>query len=185
MVSYKYRKSTFTKEQTLSLTETALNIVEENKEDKIISYKDIKSIRLSFILDRMGPENFLCTIKSPAGYTSITSSSYVSFANFNRNKEDYSIFVKELIKNATLANPSIQLISGSSKASYFLTITMMVVFAIAIALLFYFIGESISSITWVNFAIVLLSVPMMIAYIRKNKPGNFSADNIPEKLLPH
>ena len=61
----------------------------------------------------------------------------------------------------------------------------MVVFAIAIALLFYFIGESISSITWVNFAIVLLSVPMMIAYIRKNKPGNFSADNIPEKLLPH
>ena len=45
MVSYKYRKSTFTKEQTLSLTETALNIVEENKEDKIISYKDIKSIR--------------------------------------------------------------------------------------------------------------------------------------------
>src|SRR6218665_3057070 len=179
MTGYHFRKSAFDKEKIYSLTNTGLNIEEVNNAHGIIPYTDISSIRLSYMPDRGRTNNYQCDIVSKLGKYSLSTYSYISLANFKEDGETYKQLVKELIQKVYAANPSVELLSGRPKSAYITSISFMAIAFIAVALLIYYLGDYMSSISWLKFVIILLMIPMAIGYINKNKPGRFTADSIP------
>lgn len=183
MTSYSFRKSAFDKEKKYRLDEKSL-MIDANGTVTHIPYEDISLIRLSYMPDRMRSNNYQCNIESGKGNFSFLSSSYVSFANFKSDHAAYKTFVTELISRVSTANPEVSLLSGKPKTSYYLSVVVMIVLFVAVALLIYYLGDYMSSISWLKFILILLLIPMAFSYIMKNKPGVFTSDNIPAKLLP-
>ncbi len=183
MEIYSYRKSLFSKQQTFSLEENALSI-EQEAVVTAVPYKDIDSIRLMYMPDRMRPHNFLCTITSGDKKFSFLSNSYISLANFKEDKEGYRSFVSALIKKVQKANPSVLLLSGRPKHMYWISIVAILFTLCGLAALAYYIGNQFSASSWIKYLLILLLMPMALSYIQRNKPGTFTPDDIPEKLLP-
>lgn len=184
MTSYKFRKSAFEKEKLFSLEPGALKITDANGSVVTVPYENISSIRLSYMPGRMRSNNYQCNIESSKGNFYLLSSSYISLANFKSDNEGYRIFVRELIAKVAAANPTVALVTGRPKTAYRLSIILMIVGFFAIAFTLYYLGDFMSSVSWAKFLLLLLLIPMAFSYIMKNKPGVFSADNIPAKLLP-
>lgn len=184
MTSYSFRRSALEKEKTFSLDENGLKLVDSNGLSIEIPYENISAIRLSFMPDRMRTNNYQCNIESSKGNFNYLSSSYVSFANFRSDHAAYKAFTLELIDKTSRANPTVALLSGKPKTTYMLSIIVMIICFVAVALLIYYLGDYMSSISWVKFVLILLLIPMAFSYVMKNKPGVFTADNIPPKLLP-
>jgi len=183
MEIYSYRKSLFSKQQTFSLEENTLSI-EQEAVVTVIPYKDIDSIRLMYIPDRMRPQNFLCTITSGDKKYSFMASSYISLANFKDDKEGYRNFVYSLIKKVHKANPSVSLLSGRPKHMYWISIVAILFILCGLAVLIYYVGTHMSAGNWIKYLLILLLMPMALSYIQRNKPGTFTPDDIPDKLLP-
>lgn len=184
MPDYHFRKSTFDKERIFSLEPNGLRIEEVGNAHGIIPYATISSIRLSYMSDRARTDNYQCEIESKLGKYSFMSSSYISLANFKSDNEGYRQLVEGLIKNVYAANPAVVLLSGRPKSAYWTSVSFMVISFIVVAVLIYYMGNYMSSVSWLKFVIILLMIPMAISYINKNKPGQFTADAIPPSLLP-
>jgi hypothetical protein len=184
MTSYFFRKSALEKGKTFSLDEDALVIDDAASASIRVPFKDITTIRLSYAPDRMRRNNFQCAVESPQGKYAFMSTSYVSLANFKSDSQRYATMVKELISKVAAANPTVSLVSGKPKFAYRLSIILMIAGFLAVAMLIYFLGETMSSVSWMKFILILLLIPMAFSYIMKNKPGTFSAESIPANLLP-
>ncbi len=184
MTSYSFRRSAFEKEQTFSLDQDQLIIRDSTGAVTELPYKDITAIRLSFMPDRMRVNNYQCNIETSKGNFSYGSSSYISLANFKPDHTGYKLCTLELIDKTSEANPAVSLLGGKPKTAYILSITVMIICFLAVALLIYYLGEYMSSVSWLKFVLILLLIPMAFSYIMKNRPGVFTADNIPSKLLP-
>lgn len=184
MIAYRFRKSTFEKEKTFSLLPNGLSIQEEQLPEKVIAYSSIRSIRLCYMPDRMRTNNYQCHIETDKDKLQLMSWSYVSLANFKEDKENYRALVLELIARVHAANPRVLLLSGRPRGAYYGSIFFMAVAFIVLAILFSKLGASISGLSWLKLALLLLMIPLAISYIKKNKPGNFSAAAVPPSLLP-
>jgi hypothetical protein len=58
----------------------------------------------------------------------------------------------------------------------------MLISLAALVILLYFSGDYPSSLSWLKFVFIMLLIPMALIYIRRNKSGTFSAEDIPIKL---
>lgn len=184
MITYRFRKSTFDKEKTFTLQPNCLNIQQADAAEKNIAYNRVRSIRLSYVPDRMRTNNYQCSIETDKDKLQLMSWSYVSLANFKEDKENYRALVLELIARVHAANPRVLLLSGRPRGAYYGSIFFMAVAFIVLAILFSKLGASISGLSWLKLALLLLMIPLAISYIKKNKPGNFSAAAVPPSLLP-
>lgn len=184
MITYLFRKSTFDKEKTFALLPNGLSIQEEQLPEKLIAYSSIRSIRLSYVPDRMRTNNYQCHIETDKDIYLLMSWSYVSLANFKEDKENYKAFILELIARVHAANPRVLLLSGRPRGAYYGSIFFMALAFIVLAILFAKLSAAISGISWLKLVLLLLMIPLAISYIKKNKPGNFSAAAVPPSLLP-
>ena len=184
MATYTYRRSAFESEKAFHLDDASLTIEEADGTNTKFNYEDISLVRLTYAPGRLRSNNYQCTIESNKGDHSFASSSFVSFANFRSDPLRYRAFVKELIAKLSAANPEVSLRSGKTRKGYIFSVVIMLALFFAIALLIYLMGDYMSSISWLKFILILLLIPMALSYVMKNRPGVFTADNIPPKLLP-
>lgn len=184
MISYSTRISYFTKETHFFLDSEAVRIEQKDTAAKIILYKNITSIRISYMPDRMRNNNYRCNFTAGKEEHIFQSSIFVSLANFRDDPAGYKNFLTAFIQKVYAANPAVRLLSGRPKAAYRGSVFLMLLSMAALAVALYFLGEYFSPVSWLKFVLVLLLIPMALSYIQKNKPGTFTAYDIPVNLLP-
>lgn len=184
MHQYKNRKHAFEKEVTWILQNDELQLHSEGVVKKTFPLKQIQSIRLSYIPSRMRLENYACVIKSIKGEDEFTSTQFISVANFENTGKLYTEFVKVLVEEVTKAQPSVALLSGNSALSYNANNGLLLLAFALLAITIYIVGNEYSTSNWIKYIVIVAMLPYLIRYMIQNKPGKFSAHNIPEKLLP-
>jgi hypothetical protein len=149
-------------------------------------YRDIVGVRLSYAPSRVDSARYRCDLRMRSGQQlAILSTHYAGIADFEDRAATYAPFVRALIARVAAANPSASFRSGKNPVTYWLEhlflLAMVVVLVFVLSMTgFGYISES----SWAKLFIVLCSIPLLIAYTRKNWPGRFKPDAIPKDVLP-
>ena len=185
-MKYSYRKTTFTKTQTIELGEDYICTYNENNSlTGRYSYHEIESITLVYSPIKTARKLHQCTIKTSNNTKIIVRNySYISLANFKEQTEEYLIFLKQL-HNKTKSLEYIQFKKGINKIGYFsmlIFLLLMTIFMIVIAFVLYD-KHKYSELTTSIFA-VFVFVLMIHTFIQNFKPENYDPDNISANALP-
>lgn len=185
-MEYTFRLSAFTKEKTFSLLENEIKS-EEKGTGKIerIRYNQVKEVILSYGNSKNMPDMYFCQVKGSNGETlKLRSQHFKGYANFESRNESYTIFVREL--HHKLANyQQVIFRKGISEGMYYFSLFFAVVGIIALVAIGIITFFTSDFWYWIVF---LIATPLLAIklrdYLKKNKPGVYSADAIPEELLP-
>jgi hypothetical protein len=183
-LSYTFRKSAFDKPCQYTLVEEGLLCINlHNGMENTLRYKTITSITLQFQpYNRYRHNNYRCRITSAYGYIDILSSSYLEFAKFSDQAEEYNPFVKTLVKRVKAVNPSCQICTGQVFQAFYGN--LMLIFA------------SLAVLLWVSFFLPLAGRLMAIIFlligawqytkmsVTINKPRIVESNEIPDYVLP-
>jgi hypothetical protein len=149
-------------------------------------YRDIAGLRLSYAPSRVDSARYRCdlTMRS-GGKVAILSTHYAGFADFEDRAATYAPFVRALIAKVAAANPAARFRSGKNPIIY----SAEHLFLLAmIALLVYVLSITgwgpFSDSSWAKLFIVIGFIPLLVVYTRKNWPGRFKPDAIPQDVLP-
>jgi hypothetical protein len=149
-------------------------------------YRDVVGVRLSYAPSRVDWVRYRCDLRLRAGQRlAILSTHYAGMADFEDRAASYVPFVRALVGRVANANPGASFRSGKSIMAYWAEHVFLV--AIVAILVFVLSAVGLSSITglvWVKLLIILGSVPLLLAYTRKNWPRRFKPDAIPGDVLP-
>ena len=149
-------------------------------------YRDIVGVRLSYAPSRFDHARYRCDVRMRSGQqVAILSTHYAGIADFEDRAATYAPFVRALIARVAAANPAASFRSGRSLVAYWLEhafLLAMVAFMVFALSLTGFAPLSESS--WAKFAFIIASIPLLIAYTRKNWPRRFKPEAIPKDVLP-
>lgn len=180
---FKNRLNAFQKERTFVLDKDRLQVWEAGMQIKDVPLRNIKSIKLSYEPTRLNTRNYVCTLDIGPEALKLQSTDYVSLANFRDNAEAYVAFVSQLLPMAQNANPYLKLKGGSSATQYYGSLAFLAIVLVLVILVFTLTG-GFSWTSMLRLVILAIFIPSLLKYIKKNKPIQFSAYEIPEKLLP-
>ena len=178
--AYRFRLSQFSKETTYRLRGTALAWSEGNP-DGALAFADIRWIR---VYDSPGandmPAFTRCTIKPKAGRAVILSSNhFVGLANWESRTAGFKPFVDALLRQAALANPRIEFISGMPAALWMTWIAILaglcLIAPLAVAVIV-IEGKDMSPGTLGTLAVcagMVLAFFPLLRLIRRNRPQRF------------
>jgi hypothetical protein len=149
-------------------------------------YRDITGVRLSYAPSRFDHARYRCDLRMRWGQQiAILSTHYAGIADFEDRAATYGPFMRGLIARVGAANPAASFRSGKNPVAY--ALEHLFLFAMVVLLVFVlstigfaYVGET----SWVKFFIITASIPLLIVYARKNWPGRFRPDAIPEDVLP-
>jgi hypothetical protein len=180
--TYRFRLTQFRKETTYRLTERAL-AWGEGPPDGALAFADIRRIRVYDSPGASGMPAFRrCTIKPKAGRAVILSSNhFAGLADWESRTARFDPFVDTLLRQAALANPRIEFISGMPAALWIgwiaILIGLCVVTPLAIAVVV-IEGKEMSpgalGALAVCAAMVLAFFPLL-RLVRRNRPRRFDA----------
>jgi hypothetical protein len=149
-------------------------------------YRDIVGVRLSYAPSRVDHARYRCDLRMRSGQqVAILSTHYAGIADFEDRAATYGPLVRALIARVAAANPVAGFRSGSKPLAYWaehLFLLAMVAFMVFALALTGFAPLSDSS--WAKFAFIIASIPLLIAYTRKNWPRRFKPEAIPKDVLP-
>lgn len=186
MAKYRFRQSVFTKPTTYETAADRLTWRSEEGASGELLYDEIKSIRLKYDPTRFESNRYVANIQSEKGDgLKFVNMSFRGAANFESHNEEYRVFIKELILEAKKQNPAILLHSGNKPAGYIMSWVMAVFGGLALFFaLGYFYSEENPGFIWVKVAVLVLYLLLMPAYLKKNRPRSFDAEDIPADVLP-
>lgn len=183
MVSYTFRRSVLTQYETWEVTPSGL----VNETARVVCpYEKIKSIRLKYAPGRVKTNNYICEIEyhGTGIKTSISSTSYISFGNFENLGKAYQLFVTALIEAAAIANPTCEFYSGKKPLHFILEYLAVALMLIGLFWLMFALDADLTAFIAVKLLIILYSVFYLITAYTINKPGKFNPNAIPSKLFP-
>lgn len=184
--NYTFRKSVLEKPQFWELTEHGVAYKQESKNDILIPYDKVQSIRLLYLPNnRYRLNNYCCKITVNNRVFDINSCTYRSFATFDDQAETYVPFVKELVRKVKTANPNCILRTGQNPSTWYGNIIFVIIAALALFFLFHFFTAEFGKFFIV---VKLLLIGYMAVYLAKsikvNKPKQLEGSEIPDYVLP-
>jgi hypothetical protein len=149
-------------------------------------YRDVVSVRLSYAPSRADSVRYRCDLRLRSGQRlAILSTHYAGIANFEDRGATYVPFVRSLVDRVAVANPHASFRSGKSPIAYWAEHIFLLAMVAVLVVLLSAVGlSSIMGLVWVKLLIILGSIPLLLAYTRKNWPRRFKPDAIPSDVLP-
>jgi hypothetical protein len=186
MIEYKVRHDLFEKEKTYSLIDNSLQISGEGIQTSVINFNDIKSVHLAYTPNRYQTNFYTLTITTRGNMTlKIVSASYKGIGEFEPRPAEYITFVIWLHKLLEPHAGGIEFRYGNTPGQYFFY-WILVIFGIAVIFgaAVFFLTIGLIPIALVKLLFMLWLLWYSIKYMKKNKPGTYSASDVPEWLLP-
>jgi hypothetical protein len=151
-----------------------------------LPYRDIVGVRLSYAPSRFDHARYRCDLRMRSGQQiAILSTHYAGIADFEDRAATYGPFVRALIARVAAANPSASFRSGKNPVTYLLEHLFLFVMVVLLVFVLSMVGFAyVGDTSWVRLFIIVATIPLLIAYTRKNWPSRFKADAIPEDVLP-
>lgn len=182
---YNYRKSALEKEKTYELTKDGIEVTELNKPSTITAYEEITEVNLSYAPTKYATV-YQCSVKADRSHGFLLKSHhFAGLADFEDRSTEYVSFVKGLHKILHVKAPGAKFRKGIKPAAY---VFSMIMFGIAglvfplMTILALFFGNYISG--GIGVIACLFLFLKMRSYMKKNKPGTYSPQELPESLLP-
>jgi hypothetical protein len=182
---YAYKASLIGAAHEFELTEDGLRWQAGSKSG-VLAYKEIAAIRLSYRPVSMQSRRFRADIESRGGRRIvILSTSWQTVALMATQDHDYREFVTRLHERMQQAGSKALLIGGIGPKTHGAGVVLLALVGIAVAgLLLRAIvtGEFAGGLFLVGFAV--LFTWQVGGFIRRNRPGSYTFDQLPQPLLP-
>ena len=153
--------------------------------ETIIAYGDIGEIRLMFAPGNLSFKAFQATIGGGWRAPALSSSTWKSLVEQREQDGDYRFFVTGLIRKVSFENPALRLLGGTAPWRYW---TMLVSAAAIGGIFLWIIGGAVSRGQFPAAAIIAAFTAWFGYWAKnffaRNLPCEFTADTIPEHLLP-
>lgn len=185
-LSYTYRQSILTKPWTFSLTDDALSFQEDQRPAIVIPYSQIKQVKPKFDPTRVQLNRHVIDVQLTNGRSyKIASMSYQGISDFTDQAAQYSRFIKAFHERLAHANQTLQYKKGISQLGYVASVGMLVflILLLIVAVGFILTG-TVNAVILIKFVLLIIFIPTLLKYIRRNKPGTYDPLDLPEDVLP-
>ena len=186
METYTHTLSALSGERSYSLGEIELQIGGTKIQPKTVPYSGIKQVRLVYAPNRFQPNRYLLRIQTQRqGRIEIANTHYEHMGSFSEKNTAFVAFTKAFHQTAAKNNPAIRFVRGTTWANYIFSIIIAVAIGgiVVLAGLFFLVSGAFI-IALIKLAILLFFTPLLIRYLKNNKPGTYAPAQIPGKLLP-
>ena len=151
-----------------------------------VPYRGIKRIRLGFRPMTMQNYRFLTEVWTAEGpKLQIASTSWKSLVEHERFDDGYRAFVTELCRRTGAAGGQTLLQAGSPPVIYWLGVAVFVGASLALAGL---VVRALQVEAWSGAAFIAAFLAFFLwqagTFFRRNRPGSFAPDAVPEAVLP-
>jgi hypothetical protein len=149
-------------------------------------YRDVVGVRLSYAPSRADSARHRCDLRLRSGQRlTILSTHYAGIADFEDRAATYVPFVRALVGRVAAANPGASFRSGKSPVAYWAEHIFLLAIVALLVMVLSAVGPlSVTGLVWVKLLIIVGSIPLLLAYTRKNWPRRFKPDAIPSDVLP-
>ena len=149
-------------------------------------YRAIKELRLTFEPVQPDDTRHKCEVKLTNGErTGIYSVHFSGMNSFEDRAATYVPLVHGLVARVAAANPDCRFWSGKPALAYWFQIGLILVLVLAlVGVITFLTGFNFSDLALVKLAVIVAFIPVMILYVRKNKPRRFDPAAVPEDALP-
>ncbi len=185
IVKYRSRTSAFDKEQLLRLENGQLVIVSEELPTELLPLAGLTEIRLRFFPTRFQRNRYECLLHWDHGrHLKICNQFFAGMADFKDQSGEYVRWVHELHRQSISANPNCHYFAGLSKLRYFINATFLVSIALLLIILMVLMASTLPAIAIIKLIIVACYLPILVQWLRRNKPRTYDPTAIPQVVLP-
>ena len=185
VLEYKQRPRPFSGEVLYTLTDEAL-LVDNGRRQEAIRFSEMVALRLSFGYRNVGTEVFMARIRRANGRTvSFSNLNWRGYVDYDSQNAAYRYFVEALARKIAAANPS-ALFEGGRPALVYAATALVGVTALA-----GFVGATLWGLMRGNWLLATMGVVFLFPFgkqvhgmLTRNKPLLFTAQNLPQALLP-
>lgn len=151
-----------------------------------IPYSDIRKIQLMFRPGTVQNGTFVCYIwPASSPKVTITSSSRRSMVDVTRQDAPYRDFIVALHRHLANSGAPPEYVRGVKPYVYWPGIAIMAVASLGFAML---IVRALQTQAWAGAGFIAAFLGLFLwqlgGYFRRNRPGDYRADNVPVELLP-
>ena len=182
---YTYRPSLLGAPWTFRLTPAGLAF-EAGRKSGLVAYRDIRRLRLSFRPISMQTQRFQTEIWADgAPKLVITSSSWKSMVEQERLDQSYAAFVADLHHRIAAAAGAVRFEQGGNPLTYWPGLAIFAAVALGIVVLIVRALQS-GAVAGAVFVAAFLGLFLWHGgnYFRRNRPGIYTPDALPELLVP-
>jgi hypothetical protein len=148
-------------------------------------YSQIRRVRLSYRPLTMQNHRFVAEIWSDGPKLTISSTSWKSMVEHERLDARYRVFVRELCRRIGIAGGRAVLQMGSPAILYWPGVIVFAAAALALAGL---IVRALQFAAWGGAAFIAAFLGLLLwqagTFFRRNRPGVFPPDAVPDSVLP-
>ena len=148
-------------------------------------YRDIRRVRLSFRPLTMQNHRFVAEIWTAGPKLTVSSTSWKSMVEHERLDSRYRMFIAELCRRIGTSQGQTLLQTGSPPIMYWLGALVLVGASFALASL---IVRALQFGDWAAATFIGAFLSLLLwqggTFFRRNRPGRFPPDAIPEAVLP-
>ena len=182
--TYLYKSSVVTAPFEFRLTSDALHWGKGGVRGQT-PYRQIRRVRLSFRPLTMQNHRFVAEIWSEGPKLTIASTSWKSMVEHERLDARYRVFVTELCRRIGAAGGQTRFQTGSPAILYWIGVVVFVGASLALASL---IVRALQMAAWGGAAFIAAFLGLFLwqagTFFRRNRPGVFRPDAVPESVLP-
>lgn len=186
-LTYSFRPSLMGAPRIFTLTDRGIDWSAGNRSGQV-RYRDVRRVRLSFKPVTMQPHRFLTEIwAEDAPKLQISSASWKSMVEMERLDRRYAAFVTELHARIARAAPRVPVRyeQGANPFAYWPGVVLYVLVALGLAAVF---ARALEAHTLGAAAFIGAFVALFLwqggNFFRRNKPGTYAPDALPDKLVP-
>jgi len=184
-ISHRCRISALDPERVWTLRGDTLWMITDGQADIPFPLRAMIKLRLEFAPSRFQRNRYRCYISHPGGHSAlIQNEHYKGIADFEDRSESYRNLVIALIRRTSACNHGCQMTTGTSLWSWLLQTGFLLVAYGFLAIVLILMWTAVGWLVLVKLGIIIFLTPAAIGWVMKNRPSTFSAQAIPEKLLP-
>ena len=185
-LSYRARLNVLEGERTYRLAPEALVIDHgDGAPPEVVRFEDVSEVRLRYFPTRSQWNRFECLLTAPGRrWFRIGSEYYRGVMHFEDRGPEYRAFVRELCLRVADAGAPTRFVTGRpmwvlmAESAFLLS---MVGFLAAILVL---VGGVVGALPGMRIGLLMVSIPLLWLYFRRNRPGSFDPRDVPALFLP-
>ena len=174
MTSYAKRASLFEKgEQTWTVTPEALVWVRPAGGTWSLAWQEVTEVRLG--LEPLDVCRLSLTARGGRRWA-IDNQHVVGIANFENRSASFVPFMLACVERVAARSPGAKARLGSSAASYWAQLILVAVMFVLLVAVLILLPTRHSAAFWIKAAVVVLSLPLLVQWIRKARPRRITLD---------
>jgi hypothetical protein len=183
-MEYHARRDVLERERTYRLSADGLAIEEREASPRVLPYAEIHKIRLRFFPTRFQTNRFECLVYCRGQRLRITNEFYLGFARFEDRSSAYRSFVVELCQRVGAVRREAEFVTGREAWLLNLEIGLCGLMALLLGWVLWLTGGPSRTLVWVKLGIIAFFLPVLVLYVKRNRPVRFEPGAVPEQVLP-